>query len=128
MKEKTWEERYETLRAAVISEGCVIIDPESLGSCTYIDGHKAVICISASRSAEKRFYILSHEIGHLFTVKTINIGDSKYYKLVWRDVAGSEKEANKVVLKLLKIFSLDSSRFKTFYGGILKKRRSYDKM
>ncbi len=80
-------------------------------------GSKRIICIDGSLSYKKRLFVLLHEIGHLFYLEKLQLKPRK--------ATGSEKQANKTVVRLLGILHKKhqkrlANEFARYYNSMAK--------
>lgn len=121
MHKLTYEQAYLQIFDHVLKHNVLIYDTAIHGPGVSIDlrygGPRRLICVDGKLSWKKRLFVMLHEIGHLFYYSKL--------KLKFRRRAGSEIQANRTAIKLLKIFSEEDNRricleYAKYYNSMLK--------
>jgi Zn-dependent peptidase ImmA (M78 family) len=115
----SYQSLYKDLARAMKDWDVEVCDHDFYGYCAQIKNVKGVIFIKSSLSYKERYFVLCHEVGHLFYMK-------KDKPFNWSKKPRTEDQANWFAMQLLKNNGVDVEEYKQFYNKALlaaKKRK-----
>lgn len=114
-----YRELYIDLAETLTSLKCYVSDIDFWGYCFQTKSVRAFIVVKPDMSYKEKFFCLSHETGHLFSMKK--------GKFVWARNPRTEEEANKFAMQLINSKDIDPIEYRKFYERAKRKSKNRKK-
>jgi Zn-dependent peptidase ImmA (M78 family) len=111
---------YVELAELLTRLGCQVCDHDLLGYCFQPGKSRGFIVIRPNMNYKEKYFILSHEAGHLFRL-------TKDKKLRWTAKIKTEEEANLFAVKLLKFNEIEREEYYKIYAKAKEKMKKRKK-